>query len=198
MRLRWLIPATLGVGALLVLAAAVTAWVTDTPVSVITRDVQATADLPYYAGALSTVNVMVWSAAAALSLFVASTKPRTRLPLTAFGLLLALLAADDGLLLHERLGPTLGVPEGVTYGLYGGLGLAFGVWVLRRGGRRLVVLFLLGGALLGTSVLLDVLDSRAFLVEDGAKLLGSLVWLLLPVVAYSSGVGGETRTVPAG
>lgn len=186
--------AAVGAGLLVIAAVAAASVVLDVPPETFTRDPAALAPgLPFYGGSVSLLSAVVWGAVAALSGFVAwAGSHRLRRPLALLGALAALLLADDALMLHESVGPRLGIPDELWYLLYAAVaGLL--AWHLRRDGRTgHGVAFLAGGALLAFSVGVDSLNvetSVAFLVEDGAKLLGALLWATVPILAWTSSHG---------
>ena len=58
-----------------------------------------------------------------------------------------------------------------------------------------IVAFLLGAALLGVSAVFDVLlHDVSFLVEDGSKLLGALVWATVPALIYGEWTAARERS----
>lgn len=143
-----------------------------------------------YAGALSLLTIVVWGSVASLSLFVAWARRAWWLVGTAA--LTAAMGADDALMLHERVGPRLGVPEPVFPAVYA-VAAALLLWSLWR--RRAVgpaAALLVGLVVLGGSEAVDLLDQVVLhmtggwliVVEDGAKLLGALAWVAVPVSAY--------------
>ncbi len=80
--------------------------------------------MPWYLGAASSVNLLVWSAGAALYLVAGMGLRRhdARLgtALTALGVLTLVFSVDDALLLHEIAMPrVLGLPQMVTLAVYG-------------------------------------------------------------------------------
>jgi hypothetical protein len=105
-----------------------------------------------------------------------------------FGTLMLVFAADDALLLHETVGPyVLGIPEVAFFGCYACLG-SWVLWLLSTRDRGAILPYLLGGGFLAASVAVDLSTEDAFfLLEDGAKLLGTLVWMTLPILIYGSG-----------
>ena len=139
-----------------------------------------------YYGAVSTLGVLIWSAAAACCLFAALVIWRRGaasavLPFLLFGgLLTGLLALDDQFLVHENILPAFGLPEAAAYSLYAVLGLA-----LLGCGRRIFMhsnwpLFVIAGGLLASSILIDQIfhnDERwRLLLEDGVKFAGIIAW----------------------
>ncbi|MDT0275705.1 hypothetical protein [Blastococcus goldschmidtiae] len=185
MKRRDLVIAALIVGGLVLASAVAVARLAGDPVGLLTRDAAASAGLPPYTGVISTFTVMVWFAAGTLSAFIAWTDGKHRRRLAPFAYLLLALAADDALLLHESVGPRLGIHELLIYAVYG-LG-ALRIAYLMLGEERIVALaFWTGAALLAISVLVDVAFLGAYLLEDGAKLLGVLVWSTVPLLAHSA------------
>lgn len=100
--------------------------------------------------------------------------------LTIAGLFTGWLALDDMLMLHDDALPVLGIPEKVTYAVYGAtLSLYLFVsssWILAN--RPMLMAAALG--FFGASVAIDLFihsprPGRVFL-EDGAKFLGILAW----------------------
>jgi len=72
----------------------------DEPMATFTRDFQVTAGVPWYTGAISVLNNMVWTGIALLSCFVAWLQPARRGRLLAFG----------GVHLRARRGRRLAAP----------------------------------------------------------------------------------------
>jgi hypothetical protein len=173
--------------------AALTARLAGMPIGHLTRDPQSTQDTSALLGAVSTLNNMAWAVAGALSLFVGWTRRSTRAYMVPFGTLMLVFAADDALLLHETVGPyVLGISELAFFGFYACLGLWI-LWLLATRARDVLLPYVLGGGFLAVSILFDLSTEDAFyLLEDGAKLLGTLVWITLPILAY-----GSRRVAPA-
>lgn len=179
------------------------------PIGDLTGDPAAVGGHPIYIGFLSQAGLFLWSAAAAICLFTASTLSRhqrlfdTRRFLFASGLLTVLLGLDDAFLLHESLFPRLGVPEKIVYSGYAAVVL---VWLVRfRAAIRHSEYGVLGLALacFGTSLTLDVLEPAVgldrFLFEDGAKFAGIVSWLTYFVSTAAlalDGRGPPGRAVP--
>jgi hypothetical protein len=170
------------------------------PVSLLTRDPVAVADLPPWTGLLSTLGLCAWTGAAAVALFagawVRERGGSTAIPAGWFfgaGALSVVLLLDDAFLAHEILLPVfVGIPEKATYALYGVAALAWFVGGLRY--LRGTPWPLLGGAGLGfaASVVIDVIsgdNDPAFtvLLEDGAKWIGIAAWAAyLAATAWSA------------
>lgn len=145
----------------------------------LTADIAATTEVPPWTGALSTLGLIVWGmivGALVLTSLVASKRGRGE-HAWFFGVtaaLVAYLAVDDALLIHEEIGPNdLGLPERLLYlALFGGALL----WAARY--RAFVLasdlwLFCLAGAAFAFSIFSDVVD-LPMPVEDGAKYVGLL------------------------
>jgi hypothetical protein len=97
----------------------------DLSVSKITRDTAVVADMPYWTGALSTLGLLAWAAAATACLIAGTTlrvvggQPQQAGYLLALGALTLMLLMDDAYLVHEVVVPRyFGVPEEATLGLY--------------------------------------------------------------------------------
>lgn len=140
------------------------------------------------AGIQSHVGILIWWAAAAVSLFAAALMHGARSApgisgfLLGAGILSAVLALDDLLLLHDHILPLyLGIGEKPLFLVYG---LAT-VWLVRafRPALRAFdpTLLLLAGLFFGLSLGVDAFQERwaspwRIFIEDGAKLLGVASW----------------------
>lgn len=166
------------------------AWGEDVTVVDFTRDLATLADVPFYTGGVSTLGLLLWSAAAAMCfLSYAVLRTGTASPLAqciAFlGGLTLVLVLDDAYMLHEEVFPDyFGLSGTLLYGLYGGIvGILLLVYrsVLRRTPYELLAFSLGALALsLGTDVFMDWgylgAGGGGYLVEDGSKLLGIVLW----------------------
>ncbi len=197
-----LVAALLTFGLLAIGLAALVASVVDRPFEVLVRDVTAMVDERPYVGALSLLNVVVWSVISALSAFVAwITRPTVRAPAALLGAFTAAMAIDDALLLHEDLGPMVGVPERLFILVYAiaAAGVA-GLLVLRRI-HAAILPYVVGGAALAASLVVDQVTEDWYGIEDSLKLLGALVWIAVPILVHASapaGVDAETDIEPNG
>ncbi len=120
-----LVPIALAIGAAAMALAALVARFTHHPAGMLTRDIRALgqeagAQLPFYAGAVSQLNIMVWAAAGSLAVLVAYLEPLRRRWLLMFAVLL--FAADDALMLHES-GTSQVIPEVALFVPYAVTGL---------------------------------------------------------------------------
>jgi hypothetical protein len=175
--------ATLCVGVVVLAATVLAARWFDEPIATFTRDVQDYAGVPWYAGAVNTVNIMAWTVLTTLNLTVAWLERTDRRRLVVFGAFTLILLADDAFLLHEAVGPENGIPQVLFLGVYGLMGAALLVGFARAPWTGRSLAFLTGGAFLAISVFTDEFVRGRFLIEDGAKLLGCLVWIAVPLLS---------------
>jgi len=157
------------------------------PIRSLTRDITYNLDAPLYIGFLSQLSILLWSAAAAICLFGSKVLPResdgrrTKQFLFVSGLLTVILCLDDAFLLHEDFFPRFGIPEEAMFGLYAVLVLFF---LFRYYALILTTEYLLLGmaiAFFGFSVIVDLLRPQGinrYFLEDGAKLIGIITWLV--------------------
>lgn len=165
-----------GLVALLVVLMGVAAEVSGLETGLLTRDPATSGELPWYAGALSHVTVMLWAGGAvAAGLAAALARSSERQADVAFAAWLAVLGLDDALLLHDQALPSAGVPELAVLAVHALISLVV-VTELLAVGRMPRLLVTAGAAALVTSVVVDVVAVNSYLVEDGAKLLGVSLW----------------------
>jgi hypothetical protein len=155
------------------------------PVLDLTGDPVMLTDSPPYLGAVSFLGVLVWCATAVVCLFAAQLLDRKpsaewRGYLRFAGGLSLVLCLDDLYLLHEELFPKyLGVPQTLVLAAYAAAALRM-VWRYRR--MILAsesVLLGLAFTMFAVSLAVDLLASgerQFYLAEDGAKLLGVVMW----------------------
>jgi len=158
-----------------------------TATGVFTRDVRTVivethTKPPFYAGWVSQLTIMVWAASAALSAAVAYVQTARRGWMLGFAALLTLLCLDDALMLHEWGVHGL-VPENAFYAVYAVLGLS--LLSRLRWNDPVTGLFVAGGVCLGVSIAIDQLSPHIFLTEDSFKLLGTLLWLAIPLLCLT-------------
>lgn len=191
----WRLLPFLFASALLVLAALVSATTESVSIARLSRDTVASAGLPPHTGALSTLGLLLWGAAATVCFFsarlIARRKgtPSTVRFLIASGALTTLLLLDDAFLLHENAG-RIGLSSNAVVLAYAIATVGL-FWVFRKevlsGEPELLVL---AGALFALAVGADVLHDYewlkipgpdataiALLIEDGFKFLGIVGWL---------------------
>jgi hypothetical protein len=181
-----LIAIALAAVAIVVTLVGVAAMLTDRAAGDFTRDIRtlceaAGSNLPFYAGAVSQLNIMVWAAVGALALLTAYLFPNRRAWFLLFGGFVLVLAADDALTLHES-GPRRVIPERAFYVFYAIVALLLVLGLLRRHFDETTVAFLTGGVLLAISIVIDQAVSHHYLWEDGFKLAGASVWIVVPLL----------------
>ncbi|MGI9383571.1 MAG: hypothetical protein ACR2PO_10485 [Methyloligellaceae bacterium] len=175
-------------GALLLAVAWFQPWV---PVADLLRDPLSVAELSQdccglYFGALSNLGVIIWAGAAAACLFaglllysMTGWSPATMFMVYG-GLLTGLLTVDDLFLLHDFVLPHFGIPQILVYAVYGAVALGYMLMFARLILEHDAVVFLAAGSLLAISVGIDqVIHNDApirIFIEDGAKLLGIILW----------------------
>jgi hypothetical protein len=163
------------------------------PISVLVRDIFATADIPSYTGFFSNLGVMVWCMTATVCFFTIlilrnQIKKSIRNFLIYAGSLSVMFMLDDFFLLHERYYSRI-VHETKVYLIYL---IMLAVFLLTF--RRIIIqsefIFLILTILFwGFSVGLDAIESILYnnpdltpqlfyLVEDGSKLLGIVSWAI--------------------
>ncbi|WP_222267268.1 hypothetical protein [Modestobacter marinus] len=198
---RMVVSSALLVGVCVMGLAAVAGHLLDVPLSYITGDYHWTFDTSPALGSVTVLNVILWAIAGALALFVAWILPAERLVMRVFGALMLILVVDDAFMLHESVGPyALGLPQVGFYAVYACLGLGV-LWLLARSGQRSVTrVYVLGGALLVTSILIDLVRADLVYIEDAFKLLGTLVLVTVPILTFAgrrSVSGGPERAADA-
>jgi hypothetical protein len=172
---------------ILITAVAVFALMTGRPGSFFTRDPFVIARLPFYAGLISNVGIVLWCALCTVCLFnsvvlkkLANGSDWGRFFLYS-GILTFILLFDDLFQFHRILYPRLlHVSMALTSAAYAGLA----IWLLWRF-RGIMeqseyLLLLLAFFFLGFSIVLDVtpmLRSGRSFIADGFKLLGITSWL---------------------
>lgn len=197
-----LVAALVALGAGVVVLAALAAHAGGVPVDVLFRDATVAAKIPReggagyyagspYAGVVIVLTIVVWGSVASLPVFVAWLW-RDGVAALAAGLT-ALMGADGALMLHEQVGPAVGVPDLAWPAVYGVVAAVL-LWCLARERARGPLTALLAGlVLLALSLGIDVLDEAVLhltagwliVAEDGFKLLGAMAWLALPVLLHA-------------
>lgn len=138
-----------------------------------------------HVGFFSNVGILAWWTAVAACLTAAAVLRGWGSPawqaLAAGGILTAVLCVDDFMLLHEEVFPThLGVPEAVTFAVYGSAAVLY-LWRFRQFHFAMETpLLVVALALFGFSVVVDLADIHdnwwGVLLEDGAKFTGIIAW----------------------
>jgi len=175
----------------LILLVALTARYGHVPVSNMTRDMAAIANVHPLTGVVSNVGILLWCAAAAICLFSSSLLRKQGARAEAgflwwAGLMTTGLLVDDFFMFHEYLAPVhFHLNEKLVHASYF---TVTAIYLLRH--RRLILetnYRLLAAALVlfAGSTLIDVADGLGWwrLAEDGCKLLGISSWF-----AYHAGM----------
>lgn len=140
---------------------------------------------PFYLGMFSALSVIAWTAGAsfaAIGAMLAKGRPRILCALLAG--LSVWLALDDQFMLHESVGPSIGIPQQAFFATYAGAVLAIAIGfrgLILRGSPLLTIAAL---SMLALSVAIDVMSDRSIyfaapsliVVEDGAKWIGAMLW----------------------
>ena len=180
MRANVVVPVAVAAGAIIAIGAAIVSDLAGVRMGVLTRDIHSLSasgglDLPHYAGSLSILAIMVWTAGSALTFTAAALVRERRAWLLVLGGLLLAIAADDAFMLHEGLGlPEIGFV--LVYGAVAG-GLAFRSLVHRHDGSAVAIL--VGGSALALSAAFDLWVTDPYLFEDHFKLIGALVLMTI-------------------
>lgn len=170
--------------AIVLLAAYAAARSAGLPLARLTRDPGSLARLPWHAGALSQLTVLLWASATTSLLLAArlasGTRRRAALLLGLFALVLAL---DDALQLHEGAAGVLPGSDLTVVAVYALVAPAALLLVARSAGAEVVVP-LLAVACLAVSAAVDVLELGGAAAEDvpktfAAALLALSGWRLL-------------------
>lgn len=168
---------------LLVAGLLVATWWKGLPFGLVSSDPVTTADLPFYAGLLSNVGVLLWCATSAIAIFVGTmlrTDARHRSMATFLllsGLFTTMLLADDFFLVHEVVFPYyLGMPQRLLVGSYALLAIAWLAGFARVIARTNFSVLLLSLCFLGISAAVDQFSHLHVAWEDGPKLLGIASW----------------------
>jgi hypothetical protein len=170
-----------------ILAVLAVSHLTQTEPANLTRDVVAVVDAHIYVGMLSTLGIMLWSAASSLCLLSGAALLPGRehreasLFLLVAGLLTAALAFDDAFLIHERVAPDhLHVPQMAVFATYAGSIAGFLICFVRRILRTDYLLLGIALGCLGTSMGIDVVlpySKLGTFIEDCFKFVGIVFWL---------------------
>jgi len=161
------------------------------------RDITATAKLPFFAGFVSQLGLILWSASLTICLFALVVLQRRKADFSASKrflvhstILTAILMLDDSFLFHEEIVPLyLHLDELVVFVVYALVGIGFVILNWREILSSEYALLLLALALFAASIALDavpkeVLSARYFweqlelFLEDGSKFAGMATWLL--------------------
>jgi len=174
------VPAAVALGVAIAIGAVVASELAGVRMGMFTRDIQSLSAsgglaLPHYAGSLSMLTIMVWTAGSALAFAAAAVVRPRRSWLLVLGALLFMIAVDDAFMLHEGLGlPEVGFV--IVYGVVAGW-LAFRSLAHLRDGSGTAIL--VGCAALALAAAFDRWGTDPYLLEDHFKLIGALVLLTI-------------------
>lgn len=138
----------------------------------------------YYIGYLAHAVMLVWTAGATAALLsgvalrAAGHRPAATMLLVG-GALTTLMVLDDVFLFHENIYPRIGVPEQLTYPIYGVLTAAFAWRFRRRLGADLLLLAAAFACWIGAAafeILQESYGIQLHLGEDGLKAVGVALW----------------------
>lgn len=195
-----------GFGLLFMTAITIQPWA---PVADLLRDPLAVAEMSekcckLYFGAVSTLGSLLWFMTGAICLFAGAVlmvldySNRQADFMISAGLFTGWLGADDLFMIHDHVLPEFGVPQLVTYAVYGLLALAFLALYWREIIGSRVAVFLTAGMLLAASVGIDVFihDDHPLRIvfEDGAKLIGIALWGAFHVAAAADYLVAAVRS----
>jgi hypothetical protein len=185
------------VGLLFIGVGILTRVVDDASLAFFLRDVVLTGELPFFAGFVSQVEMILWSASLTVCLFslivLHSEKkelPGPRRLLLQGGLLTGILLIDDIFLFHEEIAPDyLHISENIVIVLYLAMSIVFVAsnWYEILDSEYLILsiaLFLFANSILLDAIPVDEYDLRYFweqleiFLEDGFKFAGIATWLL--------------------
>lgn len=179
------------------------------PPYLLTRDPAAIHGASEFLGALSNLGVLLWAAAASVMLFTAgllgpqARAGEARAFLAQSGVFTAWLLLDDLFMLHERSLPDrLGAPQSLVLAVYAAIAILLLArhreLIARTDSRPLALAF---GFFAGSAMLDQGPGdwhewTSLVLVEDGAKLLGILSWLVyFAATARAAALGRLTDPV---
>jgi hypothetical protein len=167
--------------------------------SYFTRDISAIGNLPFFAGLVSQLGGLLWSAALTICIFVyfvlRAQEQDTRLPrrfLLQAALLTGVLLLDDFFLFHEDIGPDyLHISERLIVLSYGLIAAVFLFSNLREILASEYLILGLALILFGLSIFVDAVDLEklnglesifneqfSIFLEDGFKFVGVATWLV--------------------
>jgi hypothetical protein len=167
--------------------------------SYFTRDISAIGNLPFFAGLVSQLGGLLWSAALTICIFayfvLRAQEQNTRLPrrfLLQAALLTGVLLLDDFFLFHEDIGPDyLHISERLIVLSYGLIAAVFLFSNLREILASEYLILGLALILFGLSIFVDAVDLEklnglesifneqfSIFLEDGFKFVGVATWLV--------------------
>ena len=169
---------------------------TSVPIAHFTRDTVSVAGAPFYAGILSQIGILLWSASASICLLTSavlhrvSSRSKTKAFILGAGLLTVVLMLDDAFLVHEKIAPRyFHLSSNILFALYGVMITVFLISFRHIILRSDYILLVVSFGFLAASVVFDKLHDYGlfyllgvdsvgvkYLLEDGCKLLGIAGW----------------------
>jgi hypothetical protein len=195
-------------GLVVVILVALARAVGDVPMYYLTRDIATLAGIHPFFGVMSNLGLMLWAAAAAVSLLTVLILMKSGEGLSKFflasGALSLWLLFDDAFLFHEELAPKhMGLE---TEFVLVGLGVAVLAWlaafrrqILAAGPFFLVLSLGMFGLSLGVDFAADFFpaeeteESWRIFYEDAPKWLGIVFWLAFHVTASVNTLAGSVK-----
>ena len=151
----------------------------------LSREPASVAHVPNYSGAYANLTILMWQVPATSALLASGLLRRLgghRSDATMFlclGLITAVMAIDDGFLLHETIREQFGISQKIPPVLYT-VAILVVLWAYRHRLRWNILVFGAAMGFWGVSAISDALDSvgidMPLLMEDGAKMLGTAIW----------------------
>ncbi len=180
----------------------------------LSREPASVAHVPNYSGAYANLTILLWQVPATSALLASVLLRKLgghRADAAMFGYLgviTAVMAIDDGFLLHETIREQFGISQKIPPVLYT-VAILVVLWVYRHRLRWNILVFGAAMGFWGVSAISDALDSvgidMPLLMEDGAKMLGTAIWtygtlrvvglVLLPLLR---GRAGKVRAADGG
>ncbi|MCB0382322.1 MAG: hypothetical protein KDD05_03210 [Psychroserpens sp.] len=157
----------------------------DIPIEILTNDLAVLAELPIYAGILSQMGILLWSAAAAICMYsvplIIDEEHKQFIRASVY--ITLLLGLDDAFMFHETLFPSLGIHQKIVFLGYGIMMLLYLYKYYKLILTTDFILFTLALGWFGISMLIDnfIRDVSPYitkLTEDGTKFIGIVTWLV--------------------
>jgi hypothetical protein len=151
----------------------------------LSREPVTVVNAPNYSGSYANLTIVLWQVPATSALLASGLLRRLgghRSDAAMFlylGLITAVMAIDDGFLLHETIRAQFGISQKIPPVLYT-VAILVVLWAYRHRLRWNILVFGAAMGFWGVSAISDALDSVGFdmplLMEDGAKMAGTAIW----------------------
>ena len=179
-------------------------YTTGSSFMALTRDPNALFQAPFYTGLSSMIGIIMWSFAASaclLTSWVSFSKGRHYGFMLFSGMFTLLLLLDDSFQFHEDLFPNyLNIPEKAVYVAYLMIFLTYVFLYYKEILKHEFVIWLTSLFFLFCSTLLDLVDDyfqARFLLEEGLKFLGILLWAIFFYRACRSSLNALFESYPS-